>query len=620
MSRTVTRPRPPARGERRGRGGLFPFGPRAKAGLALVALLLLAGLAFLAREPLRGLLPARLGPVDWPALDGLTAADRAGLEKARAAVDQAQAARPRDRGRLAAAYGEAGRRLVAHGFLPAATQALANAQALDPGQADWPYFLGYSAAQDGRPEEAADHYRRVLDLDREDRPARLHLAEALVAAGRPAEARPVLEPLLGDPQGEAPARYLLGEIGLATGDLAEAVAQWELALDLAPEASLLHQRLADAYRQLGAGDRAAEHLAKRGERRVGLADPRIAGLSELQQSAGAKLYQGSELMAGGQAQAAAERFQEALNLEPENLSARLNLGAALMQLGRLDEAQAALVAAERLAPSDPKVQTNLARLHQARGDTAAAAAAFATAAALEPGKAELLAERLEFERRLGCAAALEPFRAYLAVAPQDQAARQRFLLCLAATGGWAEALTVARAGRELAPQDFAAADGLVRLLAAAPDAAIRDGQEALALAGSLAGGEQAVQAQELVAMALAELGRFPEAAAAQTQALAAYAADPRLAPTWLPYLQAQLEGYRAGRPCRQPWPPHLLRDQPATGTPGASPPLGSPGSSGSPGSPQPSGSPQSPGSLGSAPLPGSSPAAVATATKPEAAP
>lgn len=563
--RAAAPPRRPAGPPRRPPGPRDPASARRRKALALAAaaaLLLVAGLAWLGRDVLRGLLPATVAPMSWPATAGLAAADRALLEEARRDVEVQEARRPRDRAALAAAYAEAGRRLLAQDLLPAADVALANAEALDSRRADWPYYRGYAAVRDGRQQDAIDHYRRALDLSPSDRLARLHLAESLVAAGRADEGAGLLEPLLQDREARAPAHFLLGEISMAAGEPQDAVAHWELALDVAPEASLIHQRLADAYRQLGALDRSEAHLALRGDRRVGLADPRIAALGELQQSAGAKLFQGSELMSGGQYAAAAERFQAALLLEPANLSARLNLGAAFMQLGRLDEAEVALRRAYEQAPMDPKVLSNLAQLRQARGDLAGASAAYATAVAVAPDQPSLLQARLQLElRRGGCAAAMDAYRAYLARSPADLATRQHFLLCLAAAQGWAEARQVAQAGHDLAPADFGAADGLVRVLAAAPDAAARDGRAALALAQQLAAGERQVQAQELLAMALAELGRFGEAASAQARAVAAYGADKDLAPAWLPYLEAQLAAYRAGRPCRQPWPPHLLVDR-----------------------------------------------------------
>lgn len=537
-------------------------GRRLSAATLVTALLLAAGLAWLGRDTLRGLLPVELLPVPWPATAGLASADQTLLREARSAVEAQEAARPRDRAALAAAYAEAGRRLLAQDLLPAAEAALANAQALDPGRSDWPYYRAYAAVRDGRQQDAIRHYQRALSLSPADRAARLHLAESLVAAGRADEAAAVLEPLLADREAGAAAHFLLGEIGMAAGEPQDAVAHWELALDAAPEADLIHQRLAGAYRQLGAEERSETHLALRGERRVGLADPRIAALAELQQSAGAKLFQGSELMAGGQFEAAAERFRAVLLLEPANLSARLNLGAALMQLGKLDEAEAELKRAYQQAPADAKVLGNLAQLRQARGDLDGAASAYATAVAVAPDQTDLLQARLQLElQRGGCTAAMDAYRGYLAQAPADLPARQRFLLCLAAAGAWTEARQVAEAGHEQATADYAAADGLIRVLAAAPDAAARDGQAALALAQSLADGERAAQAQELLAMALAELGRFGEAAAAQGRAVEAYRGDRELGPTWLPYLAAQLEAYRAGRPCRQPWPEHLLRGE-----------------------------------------------------------
>ena len=62
---------------------------------------------------------------------------------------------------------------------------------------------------------------------------------------------------------------------------------------------------------------------------------------------------------------------------------------------------------------------------------------------------------------------------------------------------------------------------LARLLAAAPDAAARDGARALALATEAVAGDASLTAAETLAMALAEQGRTGEAVAWQRAAVAA---------------------------------------------------------------------------------------------------
>ena len=110
------------------------------------------------------------------------------------------------------------------------------------------------------------------------------------------------------------------------------------------------------------------------------------------------------------------------------------------------------------------------------------------------------------------------------------------------------------AARDLLHDGFAARPGhhalalaLARLLAACPLDELRDGPRALAIARQVAAGRSA-SAAEVVAMALAEVGRFGEAVQLQEQVLAA-AQRQGLDAT---YLRVNLEGYRAGLPCRKP--------------------------------------------------------------------
>src|SRR5437899_1579148 len=77
-------------------------------------------------------------------------------------------------------------------------------------------------------------------------------------------------------------------------------------------------------------------------------------------------------------------------------------------------------------------------------------------------------------------------------------------------------------GMKQYPDRPAFVHALVRLLAAAPDAAVRDGQAALALMRDVLAREpRGVEVGELMAMTQAELGQFGEAVTWQREALAA---------------------------------------------------------------------------------------------------
>ncbi len=78
-------------------------------------------------------------------------------------------------------------------------------------------------------------------------------------------------------------------------------------------------------------------------------------------------------------------------------------------------------------------------------------------------------------------------------------------------GRFAGAKAVLEARLGVAPADDRAAQSLARLLAGAPDASLRDGPRALAIAGALLEADNAAPKAETAAMALSEVGRFEEA-------------------------------------------------------------------------------------------------------------
>ena len=90
------------------------------------------------------------------------------------------------------------------------------------------------------------------------------------------------------------------------------------------------------------------------------------------------------------------------------------------------------------------------------------------------------------------------------------------------------------------------------MLAAAPDDGVRDGARALALVQELMKGTKTTAIGETLAMAMAELGQFRDAADVQRGVMAAaqqagLARDVRR-------MTANLRLYERGQACRMPWP------------------------------------------------------------------
>jgi hypothetical protein len=106
------------------------------------------------------------------------------------------------------------------------------------------------------------------------------------------------------------------------------------------------------------------------------------------------------------------------------------------------------------------------------------------------------------------------------------------------------------------PDQQAYTHALARLLAAAPDDTVRDGKRAVGIVSELMKGTKTTDLGETMAMTLAEMGEYPEAAAIQRGVIEA-AQKAGLTAAAL-RMTRNLRTYEQGRPCRTPWP----NDQP----------------------------------------------------------
>jgi tetratricopeptide (TPR) repeat protein len=132
-----------------------------------------------------------------------------------------------------------------------ARESFARALALNPALPEAHYSLGLVLLRRGELDEAAHHFREELRINPRHRQAKYHLAYVLQRAGRSDEALALLGELLGDEPTHADAHYLLGKMLLERGDLASAIAELEMAVQLAPDQDYSYYQLSLAYRRAG---------------------------------------------------------------------------------------------------------------------------------------------------------------------------------------------------------------------------------------------------------------------------------------------------------------------------------------------------------------------------------
>ncbi len=441
----------------------------------------------------------------------------------------------------------------AHQLVPAALVSYELAVANDPTDFRWPYFGGQAFFSEGRLDEATRAFRRALELDSQDLPARLSLGRALQAGGLFAEARRELEAVLVREPGNVLALFHLSQVAAEEGQIEEAVALAEKGLGLQPKAEPIVRSLAGLYGRLGQRDKAAALLTRPATDTILASDPRMSELAALAVSGRAYLDRGVAAFTERRWPEAEAAFRQALTGLPEDAEVHLNLGSALFQQNRSAEAEASFRRALELKPDLAKGHFNLGTLLAAAGKRDEAIRSYERALELEPGD---LGARFNLGNALlslgRFAAADAAFAAVLAKEPARSPARLGRSVALGRLGRDAEARQVLEEGLQGQPNDAQLLHGLARLLAASPDAAVRDGARALALAQRLTGQSSALEHAVALAMAQAENGRFTEAATLQRRALEAVRQSGRRQDL-LPSLDATLKLYEAGKPCRTPW-------------------------------------------------------------------
>lgn len=235
------------------------------------------------------------------------------LETERTEYAAAVAAAPEN----AAARASLGSALLRLGRPVEAAPQLERSVALAPDRADYRHDLGEALLALDRPEDAAARFREALARQPGYPASHRRLAEIDLAAGRNAEARRhAMTALAGEP-GDPRTRLLAALALLQAGRHAEARTEiGSLLADAPPADPAQHLHLLRTYVRLGATDDA---LARLDELAAGAAPPAIR--------AEAHTLAGATLLRSGRADLAAERFRQALALDPANPGARQGLAA-----------------------------------------------------------------------------------------------------------------------------------------------------------------------------------------------------------------------------------------------------------------------------------------------------
>lgn len=463
---------------------------------------------------------------------------------------------------LAAAYGRMGMLLQAAEYYDSAEPCLLNAQALAPAEIRWPYFLGRLYLNAGRAEESVSSFQRVIELRPNDVPTLVALGNLYLDRGEPEAAEPLFTTALSQPPRLVAVLAGLGQVALARQQYAQAVEYLEGALSLDASATAVHSPLALAYRGLGDLEKAEAHLALWSDRDVLVPDPLRQELDLVLESGLSYELRGIRAFEAQDWNSAAGFFRRGLELTPDDsdlrLSLRHKLGTALYLGGDPRGAVEQFEEVVRLAPPDGQDEStarahySIAVLMASSGRGTEAIDHFSSALRYAPTYVEALRGLADALRRADRAdESLEYYQRVIELSPQSVDAKFGYAMGLVRVGRYREAYDQLSRAMTAHPQEDEFVLATARLLAAAPDDSVRDGERAMRLVQRLLQGTRTFELGETLAMALAELGDYRSAAGTQRDVIAA---AERAGMAGIAQRMADnLRLYESGRPCRTPW-------------------------------------------------------------------
>ncbi|MGA3181240.1 MAG: tetratricopeptide repeat protein [Verrucomicrobiota bacterium] len=364
--------------------------------------------------------------------------------------------------------------------------------------------LGLLYGRSGEVEKSVEQFRKVLEIKPDFVETRNSLGVALAREGKVDEAIAQYRRSLETKPDYAEARNNLGAALAVTGDLAGAIAQYRRALEIKPD------------------------------------------YTEARSNLGVALFTKGEL------EEAIAQYRQALEIKPDYAEARNNLGGALVKEGKLEEAIAQYRRALEIEPGNAEVQNNLGNALLLKGDLDGAWGCFKKTAAIKPGLVEAWCDLGNgFLQKGDLDAAIESYRQAITNNPRSAEACANLGLAFFQKGETSQAIACWQQALEIKPDQVDVQNNLAWSLATTPEASLRNGARAVALAARAnqlnGGGDPRIL--RTLAAAYAETGSYGLAAVTARRALelAVEQKNDPLGST----LQKEIKLYEAGAPVRE---------------------------------------------------------------------
>ena len=491
--------------------------------------------------------------VPQPDLAGVDAPVKDQIRASQKALAAAMAQSDAPRARLTAAFGKLGQIYQAYGFDDAALACYTNASRLDSQPFQWFYFLGYLRHKNGDSEEAARDYGRALTLNSSYNPALLRLGALELTLDHPDAAKDSFTKAMAQRHSSA-ALTGLGKVALTEHHYGAAVKDFTEALASEPKASSVHYQLALAYRGLGDLAHAQEQLRARGETEPDVQDPLLDRINLLKQGRLSLVQRGGAAMRESRFVDAISAYDQLVRLDPSDPLAYEYLGVALARQGKRDDALKQYAHALQLDPSSASAHYDIGILLIQERREEEAIVHFRQAVQLDPGlvMAHFQLANLLMRRAKDTDAEGE-YETVVSLDPRNGFARLMQAMAAVHAGSYSRAQTLLEDAAAALPSDPDIADALARVLAAAPDPAVRDPGRSLRIVETLVRNQQGnpLEVGITLAMALAAVGQFQQAAAYQQAVIGQLEASHQdvLARS----LRQNLIRYQQGKTCQAPW-------------------------------------------------------------------
>jgi tetratricopeptide (TPR) repeat protein len=431
--------------------------------------------------------------------------------------------------------------------------------------------LGETLLEAGNRKEAIVHYRKALEANPRVPDARVDLGVALDGEGQRKEAIEQFRKAIEIKPDYAEAYCDLGKTLLETGNTEEAITEDRKALEI-------DTKLVGAYLNLGAAlaaggkrDDAIVQYRRALEIRSNYDEVRLALgklLSEKGQreeailqfslvaknnptNAEAEYSWGNALAVSGKTGEAMTHFRRAVETSPDNALAHFGLGCALAALDKWEEAVTEFRAVVKLNPGFAEARHSLGKALFHQGDYAGAMVCFRAGSHPAPGAAtpwedlgNNLLQRGDLDEAIYCL--------QQSITNGDRSGGTYSSLGLAhfEEGNLKAAVADWRRSLQVKPDEPSVQNNLAWLLATTPDASLRDGTQAVALAEKAnqgnGGGNPAVL--HTLAAAYAEAGRFEDATATARRAQELAVAQKNSGLTAM--LENEIKLYQAAKPVR----------------------------------------------------------------------